>query len=107
MPKVRIKRGDQVRVIAGKHKGLEGQVMAVMANDNRVVVENVNVIKRAQRPTQENPRGGFQEQEAPIHISNVQLLDPQTGEPTRVGYKTLDNGEKVRVSVKSGAQLDE
>lgn len=107
MPKVRIKRGDEVRVIAGKHKGLEGRVMVVMANDNRVVVENVNVTKRAQRPTQENPRGGFQEQEAPIHISNVQLLDPQTGEPTRVGYKTLDNGEKVRVSVKSGAQLDE
>ena len=107
MPKVRIKRGDQVRVIAGKHKGLEGQVMAVMAEDQRVVVENVNVIKRAQRPTQENPRGGFQEQEAPIHVSNVQLLDPQTGDLTRIGYKTLENGDKVRVSVKSGAQLDE
>lgn len=105
--KMRIRHGDQVRVMAGKHKGLEGQVMAVDAASNRVIVENINIIKKTQRPTQENPRGGFSEREAPINASNVSILDPQTGEPTRVGYQFLHSGEKVRVSVKSGARLDE
>jgi large subunit ribosomal protein L24 len=104
--KMRLKRGDEVRVIAGQFRGAEGKIMAVYPASNRVVVENVNLIKKAQRPTQENPRGGFIEREAPIHASNVQLLDPQTGELTRIGYK-IENGQKVRVSVKSGAQLDD
>ena len=105
--KSRIKKGDNVRVIAGKHKGDEGEVIAVDREKSRVLVKNVNIIKKAQRPTQENPRGGFVEQEAPIHLSNVQLLDPKTGEPTRIGYRFQDDGRKVRVAVKTGNVLDE
>ncbi len=106
MAKLHLRRGDTVRVIAGKFKGSEGKIMAVFPEKSRVVVDNVNVIKKAQRPTQDNPRGGFVEREAPIHISNVQLLDPRTGELTRVRYR-VENGHKSRVSVKSGAALDE
>lgn len=104
--KTRLKKGDKVRVVAGKHKGLEGEVLAVHRDTGRVLVENVGMIKKALRPTQENPRGGFQEQEAPIHVSNVQLLDPQTNEPTRIGIKVDEDGRKVRVAKKSGVTLD-
>ena len=104
--KTRLKKGDRVRVIAGKHKGLEGEVLAVRRETGRVLVENVGMIKKALRPTQENPRGGFREQEAAIDISNVQLLDPQTGEPTRIRVKLDGAGNKVRVAVKSGVTLD-
>ena len=108
MAKVRIKQGDQVRVIAGRYKGSEGQVIMVSPESRRVVVENVNVIKRAQKPTQENPRGGFSEREAAIHISNVQLIDPKSGDLTRVGYQIdEESGRKRRVSTKSGVALDE
>ena len=103
--KMRLKTGDQVRVISGANKGSEGKIMTVLPDVNRVVVENVNVIKKAQRPTQDNPRGGYIEREAAIHASNVQLLDPQSGEPTRVAYK-LEGSNKIRVSAKSGAELD-
>lgn len=104
--KLRLKKGDRVRVVAGKHKGLEGEIIAVRHDTQRVVVEGVNVIRKAQRPTQENPRGGFREQEAPIHASNVQVLDPKTGEPTRIGTRVNDDGRKVRFAVKSGEALD-
>ena len=105
--KSRIRKGDTVRVISGKHKGSEGEVITVLREKNRVLVKNVNIIRKARRPTQENPRGGFVEQEASIHLSNVQLLDPQTGTPTRIGHNLLTDGRKVRVARKSGAQLDE
>jgi len=104
--KTKLKKGDQVRVIAGKHKGLEGEVIAVRRESNRVLVEGVNVIKKALRPTQENPRGGFRDQEAPIHASNVQILDPSSGEPSRIGVKIGEDGRKVRVAKKSGVELD-
>ena len=104
--KTRLKKGDRVRVVAGKHKGLEGEILSVRRDTGRVLVEGVNVIKKAQRPTQENPRGGFREQEAPIHASNVQVLDPKTGEPTRIGVRTGEDGRKERVAVKSGVTLD-
>ena len=107
MPKLRIKRDDRVRVISGKNRGKEGKVLAVFPKENRVLVENVNVIRKAQRPTQENPRGGYREMEMPIHASNVMIIDPKSGEPTRVGVKFLDDGRKVRVTRKSGTQLDE
>ena len=107
MPKIRLKRGDLVRVIAGKHKGEEGKLLAVFRDTNRVIIERVNVIRRTQRPTQDNPRGGFAEREAPIHASNVQIIDPNDGELTRIGYKTTESGQKIRVSVKSGAELGE
>jgi large subunit ribosomal protein L24 len=105
--KLRLKKGDQVRVIAGKHRGAEGELLRVDHEKGRVLVKNVNVIKKAQKPTQENPRGGFKEQEAPIHASNVSVLDPKTSQPTRIGSKVLPDGRKVRVSVKSGTVLDE
>jgi len=103
--KIRLRQGDQVRVISGAHKGSEGKIMAVFPEANRVIVENVNVIKKSQRPTQENPRGGYIEREAPINASNVQILDPQTGEPTRIAYK-FDGATKTRVSAKTQALLD-
>jgi len=106
-PKVRIRKGDTVRVIAGKHKGSEGEVIAVLREKSRVMVKNVNVIKKARKPTQDNPRGGFVEQESTIHLSNVQLVDPQTGKPTRIGITVQEDGTKVRVARKSGAVLDE
>ncbi|HNR00831.1 MAG TPA: 50S ribosomal protein L24 [Trueperaceae bacterium] len=105
--KTRIKKGDNVKVIAGKHKGSSGEVISVDREAGRVLVKNVNIIRKAQRPTQENPRGGFVEQEASLHLSNVQLLDPKSGAPTRIAYRLQPDGTKVRVSVKSGTQLDE
>ena|SRR5690554_4455635 len=105
--KTRIRKGDQVRVIAGKHKGEEGEVITVLRDKNRVLIKNVNIIKKARRPTQDNPRGGFVEQESSIHLSNVQLLDPKTGTPTRLGIKLNDDGTKTRIARKSGAELEE
>jgi large subunit ribosomal protein L24 len=105
--RLRLKKGDQVRVMSGKHRGAEGEVLRVNHETGRVLIKNVNVIKKAQKPTQENPRGGFKEQEAPIHASNVSVLDPKTNQPTRIGSKVLPDGRKVRVSVKSGTVLDE
>jgi large subunit ribosomal protein L24 len=103
---MKLKKGDVVRVMTGKNRGAEGKIVEVDARRNRVTIENVNVVKRTLRPTQKNPKGGFSEREASIHASNVRLLDPQTGEPTRVGYTVLENGQKMRVSAKSGAALD-
>ena len=95
-----IKKGDNVKVIAGKDKGKEGKVVATEPKKDRVVVEGVNTIKKHQKPTQFNPEGGILETEAAIHVSNVQLLD----EPTRVGYK-FEDGKKVRVAKKSGEEI--
>jgi large subunit ribosomal protein L24 len=99
-PKLSIKKGDKVKVIAGAHKGETGEVKKVLPKDNRVVVDGVNFVKRHVKGTQEQP-GGINEFEAPIHISNVMLIDPKTGATTRVGRKIVD-GKSVRVSKKSG-----
>ena len=104
--RIRLRNGDQVRVMTGKNRGSEGEIIAVMPEKNRVVVKGVNLTKRTRRPTQENPRGGFDEREAPIHASNVQLLDPKTGAPTRVGAE-FDGERKRRISRKSGVRLGE
>ncbi|MDD6432551.1 50S ribosomal protein L24 [Limosilactobacillus pontis] len=100
-----IKTGDKVRVIAGKDKGKEGSVKKILAAENRVVVEGINMIKKHQKPNNANPNGGVIDTEAPISASNVMLIDPSTNEPTRVGYKFVD-GKKVRVAKKSGKTLD-
>ena len=97
-----IKKDDQVYVITGKYKGKTGRVLMVMPKENRIVVETINKMKKAQRPTQANPQGGFIEIERPIHISNVMLIDKNTKKPTRFGVKILKDGSKVRVSKKSG-----
>ena len=100
-----LKTGDKVRVIAGKDKGKEGTIKKVLVKENRVIVEGVNQIKKHQKPNNANPNGGIVEFEAPIHVSNVMLIDPSTNEPTRVGFKVVD-GKKVRVSKKSGNAIE-
>ena len=99
-PKLHIKKGDKVKVVAGSDKGKEGLVLEVFPEKNRAIVENVNVVKKHMKPTNENP-GGIHEMAAPVHISNLMLIDPKSGEATRIGRKLVD-GKSVRYSKKSG-----
>lgn len=99
-PKMKFKKGDKVIVVAGSSKGTEGEVLEVLPKKNRVIVEQVNIVKKHQKPTNESA-GGIIEKAAPIHASNVMLVDPKTGEPTRIGRKEVD-GKLVRYSKKSG-----
>ena len=104
---MRIRKNDQVQVIAGRDKGKRGRVLSVLLEKNRVVVEGVAMIKRHTRPNpQKNIKGGIVEREGTIHASNVMLLDPERNVPTRVGAKFLEDGRKVRVARKSGATVD-
>ena len=107
LPKLSVKKGDKVVVIAGKDKTKSGVVLEIYPKDQRVLVEGVNIVKRHTKPNMANPEGGIIEKEAPIHISNVQLADPKTGEATRVGHKLLEDGTKVRYAKKSGEVIDE
>jgi large subunit ribosomal protein L24 len=102
----RIRSGDEVVVIAGKNKGSHGKVLKVNLDDDRVVIQGVNIVTKHVKPSRENPQGGIQKREAPIHLSNVMLADPKSGDPTRVRFQTLENGTKVRIAVKSGEQID-
>ncbi|GAX89310.1 50S ribosomal protein L24 [Effusibacillus lacus] len=104
--KLHVRKGDQVLVIAGKDKGKKGKILEAYPAEGRVLVEGVNIIKRHTRPNQANPQGGIVEREAPIHASNVMILDPKSGEPTRIGKKILKDGTKVRYAKKSGEVLD-
>jgi large subunit ribosomal protein L24 len=99
-----VKKGDQVKVISGKDKGKTGVILAAYPKDSRVLVEGINIVKKHSKPSQVNPQGGIISFEAPIHVSNVMPIDPKSGNPTRVGYSTVD-GKKVRVA-KSGELLD-
>jgi len=101
----KIKKGDKVVVRAGKDKGKIGEVIKVFQDKNRIIVSKVNIIKKHQRPTQENP-GGILEKESPIHISNVLLLCPQCDQKTRVGFRILEDGKKVRVCKKCGEIIE-
>ena len=94
----------KVRVIKGNHKGSEGKILFVFPKDNKAIVEGVNFIKRAVRPTQNNPSGGYTEKEAPIHLSNLMIV--QKGQITRVGFKVLDDGSKVRSGKKTGEEVE-
>jgi large subunit ribosomal protein L24 len=98
---LRIKKDDQVVVIAGKDKGKTGKVLQVIPEAQRVLVEHVNMVKKARRKTQTNQQGGIVEIEAPLHISNLMLVDKKTNTPTRFGVSVLKDGTKVRVSKKS------
>jgi large subunit ribosomal protein L24 len=102
---LKVKRGDTVVVISGKEKGKRGEVERVIPAKNRVVVSGVNVRSRHARPSQQNPEGLYTF-EAPVHVSNVMLVDPDSGEPTRVGSRFTDSGQKIRVSKKSGKDID-
>ncbi|MDQ0201791.1 large subunit ribosomal protein L24 [Neobacillus ginsengisoli] len=99
-----VKKGDKVRVISGKDKGKTGVILAAYPKESRVLVEGVNIVKKHAKPSQANPQGGIMSFEAPIHVSNVMPIDPKSGNPTRVGYTTVD-GKKVRTA-KSGEVLD-
>ena len=99
-----IKKGMNIRVVTGNHKGMEGKVLNVFPKKNMAIVEGVNFRKRATRPTQENPSGGFVEREAPIHVSNLMVL--HDGGTVRVGYKKLNDGRKVRVSRKNNEEIN-
>jgi large subunit ribosomal protein L24 len=105
MSKLHIKKGDMVYVNAGDNRGAQGKVLSVDAAKQRAVVEGVNICKKATKPNAKNPQGGLIEQEAPIHISNLQPIDPKTGKPTRVGRKANDNGKLVRYAKKSGEEI--
>ncbi len=94
MAKIKIKKGDKVRVVAGENKGLEGEILGVLTNENKVIVEGINLVKKHLKPSVNNPQGGISETESPIHVSNVALLDGK-GNPTRVGYR-FENGKKIR-----------
>jgi large subunit ribosomal protein L24 len=103
----RVRKGDLVAVIAGKYKGKRGKVLEILTDKDRVRVEGVATVKRHLKPGRDPkvPQGGIIEKFGSIHISNVLPIDPQTDKPTRVGYKTLEDGRKVRVAKKSGEQL--
>jgi large subunit ribosomal protein L24 len=105
MPKLKIKKGDKVVVITGRDRGKTGEVKKVLPAENRVVVDGVNMVKRHTAPSAGNA-GGIVEKEASIHVSNVAYVDPKTDTPTRVGYKTLEDGRKVRFAKRSGEIID-
>jgi large subunit ribosomal protein L24 len=103
--KLKIRAGDRVKVIRGNHKGEEGVVLRVEPDRNRVVIEGVNLRKRHKKPSQANPEGGIVQFEAPVHVSNVMVIDPSTGEPTRVKAAVAQDGTKTRVAVRSGKTI--
>ena len=106
----KIKKGDYVQVISGSlknGKGKKGEVLRVFPREDRVLVAGVNMVKRHVRPSQAEPDGGIKQFEAPIHVSNVAHVDPKDGKPTRVGFKVLKDGKKVRVARRSGEAIDD
>ena len=105
MIKLKIKKGDNVVVISGRDKGRTGEVLRVFPAEGRVVVQGVNIAKRHTKPRMGEP-GGILEKELPLHISNIAHVDPASGKPTRIGYKLLDDGRKVRVARRSGEVID-
>jgi large subunit ribosomal protein L24 len=106
MSAAKIKKGDTVVVLSGKDKGKTGEVTKALPREGKVVVGGVNLITRHNKPSQANPNGGIERVEAPMAVAKVAIKDPTTGQPTRVGFKILEDGRKVRVSKKSGAQID-
>ena len=103
--KLHIKKGDMVQVIAGDNKGKQGKVLKVEVSKQRAIVEGVNICKKATKPNAQNPQGGIIEEEAPIHVSNLMVLDPKSGKPTKVGRKADAKGKLVRYAKKSGEEI--
>lgn len=101
-PKLNIRKGDTVKVISGDSKGQQGQVLEVQLAKSRIIVEGVNMVSKHTKPNAKNTQGGIVKKEAPVHISNVMLVDPSNGKPTRVGRKLNDQSKLVRYSKKSG-----
>lgn len=105
MSKLYIKKGDNVYVLAGEDRGKTGRVLSVQAGKYRAIVEGVNMVTKATKPSAKHPQGGLVKMEAPVHLSNLALVDPKTGKPTRVGYRKNDEGKSVRYSKKSGQEI--
>ncbi len=103
--KLHIKKGDLVYVNTGEYKGQQGRVLEVNLKERRAIVEGVNMVSKHTKPSNENPQGGITKKEAPVHISNLNLIDPSSGDPTRIGRKKGDKGKLVRYSKKSGEEI--
>src|SRR6056297_1820170 len=103
--KLHIKKGDTVTVITGNDKGQKGRVLEVIRKNDRAIVEGVNLVKKHTKPNAQNPQGGIVEQEASIHVSNLMLVDPKSGERTRIGRREDDKGKLIRYSKKSGEEI--
>ena len=106
MAQAHVRKGDTVVVIAGRERGKRGKVLHVFPAEGRVIVERLNMMKKHQKPTQKLRQGGIIEREAPLHLSNVMLLDPRNDKPTRVGIRQLADGKKTRIARKSGEIID-
>ncbi len=105
MSKLHIKKGDTVYVLSGEDKGQQGRVLSVQAAKQRAIVEGINIVSKSTKPTAKHPQGGIIKMEAPINISNLALIDPKSGKPTRVGIRVNEKGEKVRYAKKSGEEI--
>ncbi len=105
MSKLHIKKGDTVYVLSGEDKGKQGRVLSVQVAKQRAIVEGVNIVTKSTKPSAKYPQGGLIKMEAPIHISNLSLLDPKSGKPTRVGFRKDEKGVTVRYSKKSGEEI--
>ncbi|OAQ41791.1 50S ribosomal protein L24 [Pedobacter psychrophilus] len=103
--KLNIRKGDLVKVIAGDSKGQQGKVVEVITKTSRVIVEGANMVSKHTKPNAANPNGGINKMEAPIHISNVMMVDPKTGAPTRIGRKRNEDGKVIRIAKKSGEEI--
>ena len=103
--KIHVKKGDTVFVISGEYKGQQGRVLEVLRNKNRAIVEGMNLVSKHTKPNAQNPQGGIIKKEAPVHLSNLLLVDPSTGEPSRIGRKLNDKGKLVRFAKKSGEEI--
>ena len=101
----KIRKGDSVIVLTGADKGKTGDVLRVFPKEQRVIVQGTNLVKRHNQPSANNP-GGIDEKEAPIHVSNVAIVDPETGKPTKIGFKVLEDKRKVRIARRSGEMID-
>lgn len=103
--KIHIKKGDTVQVITGEYKGQKGRVLDIIVKKNRVLVEGINMVSKHAKPNAENPQGGIIKKEAPVHISNLMVVDSSSGEPTKIGRRLNDNNKLVRYSKKSGEEI--
>ena len=105
MSKLHIKKGDIVYVLAGEDRGKEGRVLKVLREKQRAIVEGINMVTKATKPNAQHPQGGLVKMEAPVHISNLSLIDPKSGKPTRISCRRNEKGELVRISKKSGEEI--
>lgn len=105
MSKLKIKKGDTVYVLSGEDRGRQGRVLEVLPKKERAIVEGINIVSKSAKPSAKHPQGGIIKMEAPLHISNLSLIDPKSGKPTRVGFRKDENGNTVRYSKKSGEEI--